>query len=75
MLENLEPPVKVLPCKVRRLLSQLDNKDKQILESAMADSKWSPYLLAQALEARDVKISDKSLKKHMTNSCSCAEMS
>jgi hypothetical protein len=74
MLENLEPPVKVLPCRVRATLEGLDPKDARILESAIADPAWTPYSLSVALSQRGLSISDRTIKKHQIQQCSCKQL-
>jgi hypothetical protein len=74
MLENLKPAVKLLPCRVRATLEALDPKDKVILESAMADPAWTPHSLSIALFERGLSLSDKSIKKHQIQQCSCKQL-
>ena len=72
MLENLEPPVKRLPCKVRELLETLEPGDAEILEAAVMDSaKWKIKTLADELNNRGVEISENPLSKHRARKCSC----
>lgn len=74
MLENLEPVVKVLPCKVRTTLKHLETKDAEILKNALADKRWTAYTLSKALAERGLALSDKVISKHQTNTCSCAKI-
>jgi hypothetical protein len=74
MLENLEPPVKLLPCRVRATIEGLDPKDGAILESAISDPKWTPHSLSNALFQRGLSLSDKSIKKHLIQQCSCKQL-
>jgi hypothetical protein len=74
MLENLEPPVKVLPCRVRTTLEGLDPKDAKILDSAIANPAWTPHSLSIALSQRGLSISDRSIKKHQIQQCSCKQL-
>ena len=72
MLENLEPPVKRLPGKVRELLETLEPGDAEILEAAVMDSaKWKIKTLADELNNRGVEISENPLSKHRARKCSC----
>ena len=72
MLENLQPPVKKLPCKVRELLESLEPGDAEILEAAVMDSaKWKIKTLADELNNRGVEISETPLSKHRARLCSC----
>jgi hypothetical protein len=74
MLENLKPPLKVLPCRVRTTLEGLDPKDATILESAITDPAWTPHSLSIALSQRGLSISDRSIKKHQIQQCSCKQL-
>lgn len=74
MLENLEPKVKILPCRVRTTIQALDPKDATILESAIVDPKWTPHNLSLALFERGLSLSDKSIKKHRIQQCSCKQL-
>ena len=73
MLEDLTPPVKVFPCKVREVSETLDKADSEIFVKAVADlAAWSNNGLAAALTKRGVYISEKSIRKHRRTECSCA---
>ena len=74
MLENLEPPVKQLPCRVRSILEELDPKDSTILESAITNPAWTPHSLSVALSQRGLSISDRSIRKHQIQQCSCKQL-
>ena len=72
MLEDLTPPVKRTPCKVRTILEQLDEKDQSILLAALADDEaWSGNSLARALSQRGLVITEKPIRKHRNRECSC----
>jgi hypothetical protein len=72
MLENLQPPARKLPCKVRELLESLSEPDAEILEAAVMDSaKWKIKTLADELNNRGVEISENPLSKHRARKCSC----
>lgn len=72
MLENLEPPVRKAPCKVRDLLESLEPGDAEILEAAVLDSgKWKIKTLADELRNRGLDISETPLTKHRARACSC----
>jgi hypothetical protein len=72
MLENLQPPVKKTPCKVRDLLETLEPADAEILEAAVLDSaRWKIKTLADELNNRGVEISETPLAKHRARNCSC----
>jgi hypothetical protein len=72
MLENLRPPVKVVPCKVRALLESLSEPDAEILEAAVMDSaKWKVSTLATELRKAGLVISEKPITNHRAKGCSC----
>lgn len=72
MLENLEPPVKKLPCKVREILETLSEPDAEILDAAVMDSaKWKIKTLSDELRSRGIIISENPLSKHRARKCSC----
>jgi hypothetical protein len=72
MLENLRPPVKVVPCKVRALLESLSEPDAEILEAAVMDSaKWKVSVLTNELRKAGLVISEKPITNHRAKGCSC----
>lgn len=74
MLENLEPPVKLLPCKVRTVLEGLDTKDRAILQDAMTSDKWTPWTLSASLADRGLILNDKAIRRHQIQQCSCSQL-
>lgn len=72
MLEGLEPPVNKAVCKVERLAAELSQEDKEILESALADSRWTTNALVSALADRGFVVGDTALRKHRDGKCCCA---
>lgn len=75
MLEDLTPPVsRLLTCKIAIILADLDKKDKEILEAALADTvRWGHNPLARALRARGVEVSDTTIAKHRSGDCRCGK--
>ena len=72
MLEDLTPPVRVFPCKVREVAQELDESDSTIFMNAIANlGEWSNNGLAAELTKRGVYISEKSIRKHRRKECSC----
>ena len=72
MLENLEPPKAIRPCKIRTIMERMDQTDVDILNAALADeNKWKDWVLFRALEERGVEVSPNVLTKHRRNLCSC----
>jgi len=72
MLENLTPPKRIYPCRVRTVKDQMELDDRIRLESALRDENWSAWALHKALQSRGVSITDKSIKRHRDGDCSCA---
>ena len=72
MLENLKPPTKKSPCKVRALMDSMNELDAQILEAAVLDSaKWKIKTLADELRGLGLVISEKPIATHRARLCSC----
>jgi len=72
MLEDLTPPVRVFPCKVRDVAQELDESDSTIFMNAIANlAEWSNNGLAAELTRRGVYISEKAIRKHRRKECSC----
>lgn len=72
MLEDMQPSVRIAPCKVREIMAQLDEKDQKILESALRDhDTWPTKTLSRELSARGLRISDTPITKHRNGGCSC----
>lgn len=75
MLEGLKPPAANKPCIVARKSEGLDKKDREILQEALKDPKWSTNALRWALAGRGFEVSDTALRAHRTEGCSCARKS
>jgi hypothetical protein len=72
MLEDMMPPVRKTPCKVRTILEQLADSDRDILLKALADfDAWSGNALARAMSQRGLIITEKPIRKHRNRECSC----
>ena len=66
------PPVMKTRCKVRTMLEQLDETDRDILLKAIADYEaWSSNALARALSQRGFITTEKPIRKHRNRECSC----
>lgn len=64
MLEDLVPPKKMTPCKLREIVMSLDEQDKTILRDALANRDiWSAKSLANALTARGLAIGEKGIAR------------
>ena len=71
LLDGLAPKQKVLACKVRDIAATLEPDDAKILLDAAMDTKWGYTVLSSALGERGIELSDKVIKRHRTNACSC----
>jgi hypothetical protein len=71
-LAGLNPDKPVEPCKVGRLLLELDSDDAQVLLEAMSNPKWTSRALAKALSERGVTITGDTLKSHTVKACRCS---
>lgn len=72
MLENLIPPSRIKPCKVRTILESLEPGDREILEAAVMDyKKWQVRTLTDELRKLGLNISDRPIANHRAKECSC----
>ncbi len=72
MLEGLEPPKPKFTCKVALLANDLDKKDAEIFQAAIADvRKWPAKSLQKALKERGVSLADTVISRHRTKLCRC----
>lgn len=74
MLEGLAPKTKVGPCKVRRVIEDLEESDALILKSALADKAWRDLGLTEALNERGIDISNFAIRRHRRLECSCRKI-
>lgn len=72
MLEGLQLPEKVYPCKIRALANNMSKEDSKIFLEAVADNNWPVVTLVEALRNRGVDISASPITKHRKGMCSCA---
>jgi hypothetical protein len=71
MLEDLKPPTRSYPCRVRDLAATLEPKDEKIMLAAAEDPAWSIIGLSRELSRRGLQISEQPLKSHRSRVCSC----
>jgi hypothetical protein len=75
MLEDLQPAVKVWPCLVRKVLSELDDSDRKLLQQFLDDAeKWPANPLSRALATKNISLSDKIISRHRLKGCSCSKI-
>ena len=71
-LDGLTPPIKKLPCRVRSVLAELTDNDRDILTQAINDHEtWLAKPLCRALRERGIMLSDDAIYKHRKGLCSC----
>lgn len=73
LLDGLQPPKKIYPCKVRSILEGLDDKDAQVLLDALNNPDWEVVALSNALRSRGIELSTTPIAKHRKKLCSCGE--
>lgn len=72
MLENLKPPVRVQPCRVREIFESLDSSDQTIFSKAILDrDAWTAHGLSVELRKIGLQIGDDTIRKHRAGECSC----
>jgi hypothetical protein len=74
MLENLEPIPKPRNCKVRTILQSLEPKDREILQKALTDPRWSAHALSVALGHRGLDLAGKLIGVHRKRKCTCEQL-
>lgn len=72
MLENMKPPVKRPPCKVRSIMDDLDTVDRDIFAQAVDSvDGWSALTLSSELRRRGIYIGAETIRTHRRGECSC----
>lgn len=72
LLDALEPPKKERSCKIRSVKAELDKKDQEILDRALADVElWPAKTLSNQLQNRGLIITDTTITRHRKGLCSC----
>lgn len=72
ILDDLTPPIKKRPCKIRTELEKLDQADRDVLEAALLDRvNWSAIGLSMALKNRGLNLLDTTITRHRDGLCSC----
>lgn len=55
-------------------MESLETKDRETLEKALVDPRWTPYSLSTALEKRGLALADKLIRKHLNAECTCKQL-
>ena len=74
MLEDLKPNKRIYPCRIRTIKDQLELDDRIRLEAALRDKDFAAWALHQALKAKGIIVTDKSIKRHRDGNCSCSRL-
>jgi len=74
ILDGLTPLKDIDPCRVGKLILELEPSDQQILIQALEDERWTARALGLALNARGVTISKDTLQAHMRKTCRCSKI-
>jgi hypothetical protein len=71
MLEDLTIPTRSQPCKVQRVVAELEGKDKEILLAAVDNPEWGFKTLEKALAQKGIVLIDTTIAAHRRRSCGC----
>jgi len=70
MLEDLIPPERVFPCKIREVLRTLEESDRMILKDALANvDVWSTKALSKALLAKGLPLGETIIRQRRAKPC------
>ena len=71
LLDDMQPPAKVWPCKVRSVAADMNDDDAKILFDAVMNPDWKILSLEKALFARGVSLRENVIRRHRDKACSC----
>ena len=74
LLTNLTPNGQYRPCKVGRIILELEPDDREILNTALTDGRWTAFKLAHALRDRGITITPDTIRAHMRATCTCSKI-
>lgn len=74
MLEDLKPPKRIYPCRVRTIKDQLELNDRIRLEAALRDENFAAWALHQALKSKGIQVTDRAIRRHRDRDCSCSRL-
>jgi hypothetical protein len=74
LLDGLTPLKDIDPCRVGKLILELEPDDQKVLLAALEDDRWTARALGLALNARGVTISKDTLQAHMRKTCRCSKI-
>lgn len=71
LLDDIELPVRNLPCRVRTVIGELEKSDQKILTDLVMNNDWPVQTLEIALRKKGVNLSGSTIRKHRSRNCSC----
>jgi hypothetical protein len=72
MLEGLKKETSPYhSCRVRMFVDTLEPADQKLMQGYLDDPEFGPIALSSALSRRGLTLSEKSIRKHKQNLCSC----
>ena len=74
LLDGLEPIQHREPCRVGKLVLELEPDDQKVLLAALEDDRWTSRSLAMALNARGITIAKDTIQSHMKRTCRCSKI-
>jgi len=74
ILDNLEPIHQREPCRVGKLILELEPDDQKVLLAALEDVRWTSRALALALNARGITIAKDTIQAHIKKTCRCSKI-
>jgi hypothetical protein len=74
LLDGLEPIKNIDPCRVGKLILELEPSDQQVLIKALEDDRWTSRALAIALNGRGITIAKDTIQAHMKRTCRCSKI-
>ena len=74
LLDGLEPIKNIDPCRVGKLILDLEPSDQQTLIAALKDERWTARSLTNALNQRGITIARDTIQAHMRKTCRCSKI-
>jgi hypothetical protein len=74
ILDGLEPTKNIDPCRVGKLILELEPDDQKVLLAALEDDRWTSRSLAMALNSRGITIAKDTIQAHMKRTCRCSKI-
>jgi hypothetical protein len=74
LLDGLEPTKNIDPCRVGKLILELEPDDQKVLLAALEDDRWTARALAIALNGRGITIAKDTIHAHMKRTCRCSKI-